>query len=152
AAAVKESGSELFEITGDYSSDTIRKLIDYSLGKTVVFGGSINMCELVLRDVPGVRAIGTAANYACSRYYGIIGDLLFNDRYAIMPLSDIQRNPVVTMLSESSCVFVRPDGGQKQFQAGVVELSDLPSFANRYPEMLVVVSNPKNISGEWRFV
>ncbi len=152
ATAVRAFGSELFEIIGDYTGDTIKALTAFAAGKPVVFDGSLNMCELVLQDVPSIRAIGTAANYACSRYYGTCGDLLFNDAYAIMPLAEVGRNPVVKMLSKDACVFVRPDAGQKQFQAGLVELDRLSELAKRCPESLVVVSSPKIIGGEWRFV
>ena len=152
ADVVKQAGADLFEIKGDYSKATVEDLKRFVAARQAVFDGSLNMWELVRRDVPGIVFIETPQNYRCSSYYGPCGDLLFNDRYAIMPLADVHRNPVVSMLACDSVVFVRPDGGQKQFQARLVELKDLADLARSDHDMPVVVSSPKNISGEWRFV
>jgi hypothetical protein len=148
AEAVKQSGSELFEINGDYTTQTIEKLRRYAAGKITIFDGSINMAELVMRDVPAIRAIGTPDNYLCSRYYPKCDGLLFNDRYALMRMSEIE---TAAKLAVDGCLFVRPDGGQKQFQAALVEVGEL-SKLKRHGEMMVLVSPPKNVTGEWRCV
>jgi len=155
ASAVRAEGHELFEINGDYTAQTIADLREYVAGKAnAIFEGSLNMRELVLKDVENLQAFGTAEHYACSRYYWRFGNLVFNDQYAIVPLGDIHRNPVVAHLSRASTIFIRPDSAEKQFQAGPLELRDAISFQARHssPDLLVVVSTPKTITGEWRFV
>lgn len=148
AEAVKKSGSKLFEINGDYTSQTIEELRRYAAGKITIFDGSINMAELVMRDVPEIRAIGTPENYLCGCYYPKCDGLLFNDRYALMQMSEIES---AANLAVYGCVFVRPNGGQKQFQAALIEVGELPEL-KRHGEMMVLVSPPKNVTGEWRCV
>lgn len=148
AEAVKQHGSELFEINGDYTLQSIEELRRYAAGKVVVFDGSINMAELVMRDVPAIRSIGTPENYLCSRYYAKCQDLLFNDKYELMPMSEIKS---AARLAVNGCVFVRPDGGQKQFQAALVEVGELAALKHQ-GEMTVLASPPKNVTGEWRCV
>jgi hypothetical protein len=146
AEAVKQGGSKLFEINGDYTAQTIEELRRYATGKTAIFDGSINMAELVTRDMPTIHVIGTPENYLCSRYYPKLHGLLFNDRYELLPMSEVER---AATLAVDGCVFVRPDGGQKQFQAGLVEVGELANLKH-HGEMKVLASPPKNVTGEWR--
>ena len=151
ADAVKNEGGDLFEINGDYTAQTVEDLRRYSLNKPTIFDGSINMAELVGRDVPSVSIIGTPANYLCSHYYPICTGLLFNDRYVMISANEIVHHPAVTDFAKDGWIFARPNGGQKEFRAGLFELGRVAALQS-YGPMLVIVSSPKNISGEWRFI
>ena len=52
-------------------------------------------------------------------------------------------------------MFIRPDSGDKTFKADVLDIQDWDSFYEEFEHLkndLVLVSTPKNIVGEWRFV
>ncbi len=71
AKAVREFGSGLFEITGDYTAETISSVAAFTSGRPVLFDGSLNMAELMRRDVPSLRAIVTPANQDSSGKHGL---------------------------------------------------------------------------------
>jgi hypothetical protein len=55
-------------------------------------------------------------------------------------------------------IFIRPDGGDKSFTGRPLDLQDFDKFwtndvvCGAKKEELVVVSTPKNIRGEWRYI
>jgi len=101
----------------------------------------------------------TAENYKCTHYYPRLGSFLFNDPYIVMPRGDVPRhlNQLNSWLGKDDCLFIRPDSALKPFTAMVFKM-DLfekdwewvKEFTD--PESLIVISSPKNILGEWRFV
>jgi hypothetical protein len=85
------------------------------------------------------------------------GKYLFNDRYAIISLAELKRHLFFFygVFGKETMIFVRPDSGQKPFQAQLVDMQDFERFydsAQTFEHELVMVSSPKNIRGEWRFV
>lgn len=128
-----------------------------------VFYGSLNMAKFIQRSVPAETRPAvycTLRNYDCSRYYAYLGKYLLNGRYAMVPFAELERNRgfLFGALGCEDAVFVRPDGGDKRFTG---QLLYLESFDRDYERMgaydvsadtLVVVSEPRNLTGEWRFV
>ena len=52
-------------------------------------------------------------------------------------------------------MFIRPDSGDKTFKGGLVDMHDFARFYDQFEserDEMVIVSSPKNIRGEWRFV
>ena len=120
--------------------------------------------DLVLRIqsdalwTPGVFA--TLPHYFCSHYYAHFGRFLLNRDYVMLPFGELRRcaDFLFETLGRDGRIFVRPDSPLKLF-AGLTASHatfdrDLEFMAfYEFPvESLVVVSSPKNIEAEWRFV
>jgi hypothetical protein len=157
ADAIKEAGHTLKEIKGDF------KYVDISEFNNdiqpVIFLGSIQMSNLVARELVNAYPVvyNSISNYRCTEYYSHFGELLFNDKYAFITLKELHRQKFhfYGSYGKEGLIFVRPDSGQKPFQAQLVDIIDIDRFVenNRdYDHSLVLVSTPKTIRGEWRFV
>lgn len=152
--AIKNEGLTLVEIKDDYTKQTVS-----SLRGPVVINGSISMCKLIHSDLSGCSGV-MAPNfkgYLCSEYYSRFGDLLFNDKYILMSLSELNRQKffIYGMLGKEGVVFLRPDSGEKSFTAQLVDIQDLNEFCvsnSHLKHELVLASTPKNIVWEGRFV
>jgi hypothetical protein len=129
----------------------------------VIIQSSINLALQLMRQkkwIPGPWL--TANNYKCTTYYGYFGKYLFNNEYLILPRDEVRRK--LNWLYECSMgarsykeLFFRPDSGLKPFYAGLTTLDDFESFWKwveefTEPTELVVISTPKRILGEWRFI
>lgn len=120
-----------------------------------VFLGSIAGCNWMKENRPNVKFWSTFENYKCSVYYPKIQELLFNDKYVFVPFKDMARRKwdLYAWMGKESLVFVRPDSGEKDIPAKLLDIQDIDKFVNDYDyEGLAVVSSPKNMTGEWRFV
>ena len=127
----------------------------------VLFQGSMEEAQRlqrIKRWIPGPWL--TPKNYECTKYYAHLGDYLFNDTYIMLPRGDLLRK--LDWLYDSVfhgfyTLFFRPSSGMKPFTAAVYSKFDLVSvwdFIRDYtePESLIVVSTPKIVKAEWRFV
>jgi len=157
ADAVRRIGCPLVEVKDDYCKGLFKDLAPE--GK-LVLNGSIQMLKIIREDIPyrwtGIKCPNFDA-YLCSRYYGHFGELLFNDRYMMMTLSEFsrQRWMVYGVLGKEAKLFVRPDSGEKPFPAQLVDMQDLDEFCRVHSsdmQSLVLISSPKNIWWEGRFV
>lgn len=129
--------------------------------KVVTFNGSIEMAKQLKREFE-FHSLFCAIycsfeNYRCSKYYSYFGDLLFNDKYAIVTLSELNRNLYYYygLFGKDAVLFIRPDSGEKTFQAQLVDIIDFNKFFLAHQDIkhdLIVISTPKNIVGEWRIV
>lgn len=120
-----------------------------------IFLGSIEGCNWISANRPNVKLFSTFSHYACAAYYPKMQELLFNDRYAFIPFKDLARRKwdLYAWLGKEALIFVRPDSGEKDFPAELVDLKDIDKLVEGYDyEGLAVVSTPKNSIGEWRFV
>jgi len=155
--AIRSSGSKLIEIKDDYSKSI---LANRDRDERVILNGSIAMLNIIREDLPFACndvLFPTLQNYSCSKYYTQYGDLLFNDRYMLMTLSELgrQRWMVYEVLGKEGIVFVRPDSGEKPYQAQLLDIQDLDEFLRMNEKelhSLCLVSSPKNIWWEGRFV
>lgn len=120
-----------------------------------IFLGSIEGCNWIAKNRPNVKFWSTFENYKCSVYYPQVQELLFNDKYAFIPFKELARRKwdLYAWLGKESLVFIRPDSGEKDFPAELVDLIHIDKLVDNYDyEGLAVVSTPKNSIGEWRFV
>jgi hypothetical protein len=129
----------------------------------VLFQGSIQMTRHVRNKLPkGCFPIAfcTEENYLCSKYYPIFKDDLFNDKYDIVPVAELKANKFdyYSKFGKEAMIYIRPDRGDKPFAGQLLDLQDFDRFwnnnvvCNATENDLVIVSTPKNILGEWRFV
>jgi len=118
------------------------------------------MCKLVRQDLGNHCQPVIYSNfekYKCSSYYSHFGPYLFNDKYCLMSLKEIvrQKYDVWGHYGKDSVIFIRPDSGEKTFQAGILDIIDLAQLHDSNKDCendLVLVSTPKNIRWEGRFV
>lgn len=154
-AAIKELGYPLIEINGDYTRDMVSGISD----KCVILNGSIKMVKLVKEALGNCYPVTycTFEKYKCSEYYSHFGPYLFNDKYCLMSLRELvrQKYDVWGHYGKDSVLFIRPDSGEKTFQAGLLDIIDLARLheSNKDREHdLMLVSTPKTIKWEGRFV
>lgn len=156
-AAVEAAGYPLHVIRGDYA----RADLSVYKNQCTLFNGSIEMCKMVHADLLaagcGPNIYCNWKNYLCSSYYPIFADHVFNDNYVLIPFIELKRRlyTFYGMFGRSGMLFVRPDSGDKTFKAELLDIQDFPRFyedLEQYHNDLILVSTPKNIIGEWRFV
>ena len=119
------------------------------------FIGSIEGCEWMALNRPNVQQCATFGHFECSSYYPKIQELLFNDDHTFLPFKDLKRKKwqIYGWLGKESKIFVRPNSGKKEAAAEVVDIQDLDAFVDEFDyHGLAVISSPKRVFGEWRFV
>jgi hypothetical protein len=174
--AVEELGYPLIKIQGDYTKKLIRDKFPHYLNivgdaiyhpqQCVIVNGTIKMCRIIKEefsartdDIIGAKPVLYCdwPKYECSAYYSHFGPYLFNDKYCLMSLKEIvrQKFDVWGQYGKDSCIFIRPSSGEKTFQAGILAIEDLGTLHSsntEYEHDLMLVSTPKNIKWEGRFV
>lgn len=162
-AAAEELGYPLIKINGDYSKPLLQDLNYDNLGfrkDCVMFNGTIKMAKIVRNQLNGyIQPVLYCdwPKYECSAYYSHFGPYLFNDKYCLMSLREIvrQKFDVWGHYGKDSCIFIRPSSGEKTFQAGILDFQDLGELHSSNIDCehdLMLVSTPKNIKWEGRFV
>jgi hypothetical protein len=130
----------------------------YGPDECVVFYGSLNFGKKLqkLPWIPGVYLKNR--EYRCTTYYNFYGNLLLHDKYIMMPYGDLLRRKDELFRHFGDKLFLRPDSGMKEFTGTVVEKHifeeevNLAGFYDVEPELLVVVSDVKDLLNEHRFV
>ena len=139
-------------------------------GECVMFQGSIQLFKKLKAELP-VFPLGwmTDENYLCNNYYPHFQKFLFNDKHVFTTLAGLKHNKwwFYQTFSKEAMIYVRPNGGDKTFTGQLIDLQDFDEFfegngskklSKRYGGCeikntdLLVVSTPKNIIGEWRFI
>ena len=127
----------------------------------VICYGSLNLVARMQREVPWVPGSWcTLKNFECTTYYTHFGKFLLNQDYMMMPLQEVLRlqNTIYERYGIDGCIFVRPNSGFKPFTGCVMPHNEISADAFGYgyyhedASLLVVVSEPKIIDVEWRFV
>jgi hypothetical protein len=130
-------------------------------GACVVTLADIDLVQRVRADglwTPG--ALATVEHFHCSHYYAHFGRHLLNHDYTMLPFAELSRcaDFLFQNFGRDGKIFVRPDSPLKLFTGLVISRDtlekDLEFMAfHEFPvESLVVVSSPKKIVKEWRFV
>ncbi len=127
----------------------------------VIVHGDIALSVRVNREhrwTPG--AYCTIENFACSRYYAEFGQYLLNHDYIMLPFAELDRckNLLFDALGKNGVLFIRPDSPLKIFTGQVASYEtfekdlEFMAFYEFPSHELVLVSSPKSIAAEWRFV
>lgn len=133
----------------------------YGPDECVVFYGSLEFAEQVRRQttwVPGVYH--TRDNFRCVSYYPQLAKYLLNSDYIMIPYGELMRQQsfLFSCLGEDDAVFIRPDVGYKIFTGQLIYRERFERDVQRLgfyevkPSELCVVSRPRNLINEWRFV
>lgn len=130
-------------------------------GDCVFFYGSIEFGEQVQREAswtPGVYF--DRRNYDFTAYVQHLGHLMLAQEYMVVPYGDLgqKRRFMMEFYGQEDTIFIRPNGPDKRFTGQLVHdesfdlMIDRLGFYDLGPGELCVVSPPRNIIGEWRFV
>ena len=127
----------------------------------VVFQGSIQLFRKLKAEL-NAYPLGwmTDQNYLCNRYYPHFQKFLFNDKHVLTSVAGLKHNKwwFYSSFGKEAVIYVRPDGGDKVFTGQLLDLQDFDKFwdnkvvCNVKDDDLVVISTPKNVVGEWRYI
>ncbi len=159
--AVRASGRECYVIGKRENLDFDAS--QFSENECVMFQGSIQMGRHIQKKLPfGCYPIlyCTEDNYLCSKYYPYFKDILFNDKHVFVTVGELKANrfDYYANFGKDAMIFIRPDRGDKIFSGQLLDLEDFDRFwknnlvSTATDDDLAIVSTPKNIRGEWRFV
>ena len=127
----------------------------------VLFYGSLNLMRQLLREKSWIPCGWcTLKNFECSKYYAYFGKFLLNQDYIMLPAVELlrQKEFIYNKMGIDNCVFVRPSSGFKEFAGDVVPFDEMDKnalgfgFYHENPELMTVVTTPKVLTKEWRFV
>lgn len=98
--------------------------------------------------------------FKCNYYYPIFGNYLLNENYIMIPFGDLERKKewLYEKISNYKQLFFRPNSHKKIFSGILIDYEDWDnkykqiSFYNITEEEIVIVSEKKNIIGEWRSI
>lgn len=155
--AVSAVGHNVQTIKGDFRKADLSSYRN----QCVIFNGSIEMCKIA-KEVLSEQGCSPIIYcnweaYTCTAYYPHFADHVFNDNYVLVPLIEFKRRvyQFYGMFGKQGMLFVRPNDGDKTFKAELLDIQDSPKFFEELEHLntsLVLLSTPKNIVGEWRFV
>lgn len=155
AKVVEELGYPIIKLNGDYIRKEIQKYNEF-IGPIIVVA-SIEINKLLQEDIYRAYSFATFNNYKCTSYYPKLGQYLFNDSYSMLQLCELSRQKwhFYKVYGREACIYCRPNSPDKPFKAGLIDLQDFDKFCSDFEhlnEEIVIISNPKNIIGEWRVV
>jgi hypothetical protein len=127
----------------------------------VVFCGSLGFAGQAQREAQWIPGVYNNRNsFLCSSYYPHFGDLLMAEHYTMLPFGDLlrRRKWLFEEFGQEDTIFLRPNTGFKLFTGKLVHQDtfkrDLDQLGCFYvdPGEIMVVSEPRNVEDEWRFV
>lgn len=135
----------------------------YKENDCVLFQGSIQMtrhCRKVLPAGCYPIAFCTEPNYLCAKYYPLVKDFLFNDKHEFTTVAELKKDMFrfYQTFGKEAMIYIRPDRGDKPFTGQLLDMQDFERFwtnnvvCTAEDNDVVIVSTPKTIQGEWRFV
>ena len=166
ASAVKRNGDSVVSLNRpnppygwDDANNSYRRA--FPKNSCVVAHADIDLVLRIKNDAiwtPGVFA--TVSHFYCSHYFAHFGQFLLNRDYIMLPYAELPRciDFIFDTLGRDGRLFVRPDSPLKIFTGLIITREtfakdyDFMGFYEFPSESLVVVSSPKNIVTEWRFV
>lgn len=166
AAAVTRQGDAVASVNRpnppyewDDNGSAYRKA--FPKGSCVIAHADIDLVTRVVDDniwTPG--AFATVPHFFCSHYYAHFGRFLLNRDYMMLPFAELPRcrDVIFDTLGRDDRLFVRPDSPLKIFTGLTISRStfdkdfDFMGFYEFPTESLIVVSSPKTITAEWRYV
>ena len=127
----------------------------------VVSHGDIELVSKIHNEQrwrPG--AFATIENYFCSNYVNHFGKYWLNRDYLMLPFGDLKRQKQLLFdtFGMDGQIFARPDSPLKLFTGQIASFESFDAdleymgFYEFPASSLVVVSSPKTVEREWRFV
>lgn len=127
----------------------------------VVFHGTLSFASQLMREtnwIPG--AYHNTPSYNCNSYYPFLAKYLLANDYMMLPYGDLLRrkDALYEKYGIDETIFIRPNSGGKVFTGQTVDYryfdKDIPNlgYHKLNPGEIVVVSHPRIIETEWRFI
>ncbi len=155
--AVKKAGYEYKFIK---TKELYQDLDVFDKDSCVIFIGSLQQAKNIQRTkswIPGTYY--NVPQFNCNAYYSKLGKYLLNDTYTMLPFGELerQRDRLYEIYGIDNTIFLRPNRGDKLFTGQIVYKEHFTdTLLHRLPkidsEELVIVSEPRNIIAEWRFI
>jgi len=129
----------------------------------IIFYGSLNAATVLDRKfnfIPGV--FGAFSNYKCSTYYNYFLQYLLNKDFQFIAYKNLiqEKDKIFSKFGVDNTIFIRPDSGLKPFTGRTIytdEFEDIIQneftlYGDIVDESLCVISSPKKIQSECRFI
>ena len=129
----------------------------------VVFYGTLNLGRQLQREkswIPGIYC--NFKNLCCHTYFSYWSKYLLNQDYIMLPMKEIltKREYVFNNFGKREVIFIRPDSGAKPITGQTLKYEELDKefklfgdyAGNDLDQIITIISTPKNISTEWRFI
>lgn len=138
--------------------------IPFSKDDCVIFYGSLNAAKVLQRKYNYLKpcVYGNFKNYECSVYYPYYENFLLNRDRMLLDYEFFKLNfdkLFQLRFARNNALFVRPDSGLKPFTGKVFYrdqknecIEELELYGDLTPKSTILVSSPKNIIDEWRFI
>lgn len=133
----------------------------YKEDDCVVFFGSIGFAQQVRAESSWVPAIYfNEVNYKFTTYFWKLKDLLLTNDFLIIPYGHLKEKGELLMkeLGLEETIFIRPDSPCKIFTGQIIYKEEFDKrieqlgFYEVAPSELCIISPPRNIINEWRFI
>ena len=144
-----------------FSGGTYNQYPD-SPDQCVIAYGSLNLTRQLMREKKWVPTAWCDHDILkCTSYYCHFGPYLLQQKYAMYPLSEVNRKlkEIIEMFGDDGKIFIRPDNNYKSFSGIVVSQHKWDHWYkqnigcyNLEPDLLCVVAKPQVIESEHRFV
>jgi hypothetical protein len=127
----------------------------------VIFHGSMELAIRLQSQKPWIPGSYCKWEHLdCSVYYCHFSDHLLNNDYVMLPFGELLRckELLFDTLGIEGAIFVRPNSCQKSFTGQPAHWEsfekdvEFMAFYDVPPHALVIVSSPKQITHEWRYV
>ncbi len=151
------------EIGFGYGWDDSRRAIQglFPSESNVIFHGSIGMAEeLRKHSIWNNTTFCNWENLDCAKYYCHFSSVLLNADYAMLPFGELSRRRdwVFDSFGVDDTVFIRPNSCRKSFTGQVAKRAtfdgdlEMMGFYDVCVDALVLISQPKLVTTEWRLV
>lgn len=159
--AIKRSGSKLAIVK--ITPAGLDNEYPFEVNTCTVYYGSLQGRWPIYKNgyIPGVYC--EMDNYDCTKYYPAFKNYLLNYDCVFMPYGMIKDNKdylfnTIDYNNNGKDIFVRPNRGNKIFTGTHIKYEEFDKMYERIgfygvePHELCVISSPKNIKKEWRFL
>lgn len=126
--------------------------------ETVIFQGSIELAGKIkgILNESGCKVLVYCdlPRYQWIYYYDKFRNLLLNKDFAVSTPEILKKHKFVYFFEygKDAKIFVRPNRGDKPFTGQLVDLQDFEKFSETARDEFIIISSPKEIIGEWRFI
>ena len=129
----------------------------------VIFYGTLNLGRQLQREKPWIPGVYcNFKNLCCHTYYPYWGKYLLNQDYIMLPMLEIlrKREYIYNNFGKKEVIFIRPDSGAKPITGQTLKYEELDKefklfgdyAGNDLDQIIVIISSPKPIEIEWRFI
>jgi len=135
----------------------------YNVDDCVVFYGTLNLGRQLQRQKPWIPGVYcNFKNLCCHTYFSYWSKYLLNQDYIMLPMIEIlkKREYIYNHFGKREVIFIRPDSGAKPITGQTLKYEDLDKefklfgdyAGNDLDQIIAIISSPKSINIEWRFV